>query len=624
MIDYDAFELLYIYIEKLDRCFVNTEFSFNDDYDIEYNSKNKKLKISKKESSIYSGFFGDKIKSINLIVGKNGCGKTTLLDLIGSKLDERYNLFNSNIIGWFALYKCGEEDEFYVEGQSPKLLFDERMLEEKSIAFDYSIHFSYDFGTDNIINLFFSGGHCHKDCPFIFYDRERITSKLLPSSKDSNREEYSHLINREYIKKGNLAYTYFLATKNDSFYRKLENERLALVFTIEKYFGDGSEDFENLFKTKNNLNEYESLHEKYRYRYTIMKSLIYDIYEHVIKKSTFKDEYLEDIKKIMELDMLRKINLLCKTTCYYLDKINGIGSSFHFYEFIDEICSKIEMLPDKYFKYSYNKEKNKIFPNMSSVKEELKIIIELSGEFEQLVYNFLYEYEMLDVNCLLYGDLKKILKVKFNNNVSEGELQLIYCYSGIYYSLVNNRSIQKSAIILLDEPDKSFHPMWISSFIDNLVELVNSINNKLFYQFIITTHSPFMLSDIPKKYITCIDIENHKRVISEPKKSFASNYYDIIKSSFFLEYSLGTFAKKKINKLIKDIDELNGNGLKDDVKKLRNRIDIIDDDFLKNSLNCKLRDKISSIDYNLSLKLQESILEEKLKDIRIELGDIHD
>ena len=80
---YDSFELLYVYIKKIDRCFEDTYLSFTNDYDIEYDYDNKRLKIVKKDSSVLTNFFSNKIKSINLIVGKNGCGKTTLFDLLG-------------------------------------------------------------------------------------------------------------------------------------------------------------------------------------------------------------------------------------------------------------------------------------------------------------------------------------------------------------------------------------------------------------------------------------------------------------------------------------------------------------------------------------------------------------
>ena len=49
---YDSFELLYVYIKKIDRCFEDTYFSFTNDYDIEYDYDNKRLKIVKKDSSV--------------------------------------------------------------------------------------------------------------------------------------------------------------------------------------------------------------------------------------------------------------------------------------------------------------------------------------------------------------------------------------------------------------------------------------------------------------------------------------------------------------------------------------------------------------------------------------------
>lgn len=45
----------------------------------------------------------------------------------------------------------------------------------------------------------------------------------------------------------------------------------------------------------------------------------------------------------------------------------------------------------------------------------------------------------------LIRDFKKVFKIHLNNNISEGELQLINTYSGIYYALTNeykNKNLQ--------------------------------------------------------------------------------------------------------------------------------------------------------------------------------------
>lgn len=627
---YDSFELLYVYIKKIDRCFEDMYFSFTNDYDIEYDYDNKRLKIVKKDASVLTNFFSNKIKSINLIVGKNGCGKTTLFDLLGLMLDDRYDVFNLDYkderSGWFALYKCGSTNEFYVEGFNCKLLFLENYIGNEEIKQMYSIHFTYDFITNNIKEISFSGSYEHHDCPFVFYNQEIRNSSLFlqTNPKIIDRDDYSHLINRKYIKNGKLTHLYYLATNNYDFFKEIENESLAIVIRIknESYYEDEG-NFDLLFNSKVNNDEYLKLEIKDRYRYNLLKTEIYDIYHNVIKKNKEKhDKYLMELKNLEQFDtIINKINLICKITCKYLDTINGLGVSFGYYEFLDEICNKINQLTDKYINYSYLTEKSNIF---SKINEVCEIKINLNDQFDQNVFNFLELYEMGNNGPSLIRDFKKVFKVYLNNNISEGELQLINTYSGIYYALTNGYKNQKSAIILLDEPDKSFHPMWISSFIDNLVKLVESIDNDMKYQFIISTHSPFMLSDIPKDCITCIDIVDHQRIISKAKKSFASNYYDIIKDTFFLEDSVGMFAKEKINEMIEVIDNIDNNISEEKIKRINEMISVIDDNYLRNVLHSELNKKLSNFNQKMALELEQENLIKRINEISMKLGELND
>ena len=627
---YDSFELLYVYIKKIDRCFEDTYFNFTNDYDIEYDYDNKRLKIVKKDASVLTNFLSNKIKSINLIVGKNGCGKTTLFDLLGLMLDDRYDVFNLDYkderSGWFALYKCGSTNEFYVEGFNCKLLFLENYIGNEEIKQMYSIHFTYDFITNNIKEISFSGSYEHHDCPFVFYNQEIRNSSLFlqTNPKIIDRDDYSHLINRKYIKNGKLTHLYYLATNNYDFFKEIENESLAIVIRIknESYYEDEG-NFDLLFNSKVNNDEYLKLEIKDRYRYNLLKTEIYDIYHNVIKKNKEKhDKYLMELKNLEQFDtIINKINLICKITCKYLDTINGLGVSFGYYEFLDEICNKINQLTDKYINYSYLTEKSNIF---SKINEVCEIKINLNDQFDQNVFNFLELYEMGNNGPSLIRDFKKVFKVYLNNNISEGELQLINTYSGIYYALTNGYKNQKSAIILLDEPDKSFHPMWISSFIDNLVKLVESIDNDMKYQFIISTHSPFMLSDVPKDCITCIDIVDHQRIISKAKKSFASNYYDIIKDTFFLEDSVGMFAKGKINEMIEVIDNIDNNISEEKIKRINEMISVIDDNYLRNVLHSELNKKLSNFNQKMALELEQENLIKRINEISMKLGELND
>lgn len=619
---YDSFELLYVYIKKIDRCFEDMYFSFTNDYDIEYDYDNKRLKIVKKDASVLTNFFSNKIKSINLIVGKNGCGKTTLFDLLGLKRVNRYELFTfdkkDRKTGWFALYKCGNTNEFYVEGFNPELLFkSQELINDQMINQLYAIHFYYDFETMMMHEKFFSNSDTHANLSFLYYDKEMIKSQLLPNKKIiASAGDPSYLINRKYIKTGNLANLYYLASNNYSFFKEIESNDLRIIIKFAKNNNYKFVQLYEIFKNKFNKSEYLNLKVQERYRFILFKNIIFEGYE-ILENSEKRNEYLLDIKSIEKnLATIEKINLMCSIACGYIKKY---GYNFLSYGYLDNLCQKINELPNSYLKYKHLQYQNDSY----YFDDYLGIEINLNKQFNQNCYDILELYELLS-NRLNFDNFKKIFQIHLNYPISEGELQLINTYSGIYYALTNGYKNQKSAIILLDEPDKSFHPMRISSFIDNLVKLVESIDNDMKYQFIISTHSPFMLSDVPKDCITCIDIVDHQRIISKAKKSFASNYYDIIKDTFFLEDSVGMFAKRKINEMIEVINNIDNNINEENIKRINEMISVIDDDYLKNILHSELNKKISNFNQKMALELEQENLLKRINEISMKLGELND
>lgn len=87
-------ELIGLIIKKYNNISWNEPIIFNSNYTIEW--KNQHLKVNKVEDSV-SNFYGDSISNITAIVGNNGVGKTTILDLIGCTKEERkYHSFDSS------------------------------------------------------------------------------------------------------------------------------------------------------------------------------------------------------------------------------------------------------------------------------------------------------------------------------------------------------------------------------------------------------------------------------------------------------------------------------------------------------------------------------------------------
>jgi len=149
------------------------------------------------------------------------------------------------------------------------------------------------------------------------------------------------------------------------------------------------------------------------------------------------------------------------------------------------------------------------------------------------------------------------IKTAINNNsifsLSHGQRTML-----IFIALLLNKidELDKDLIIYLDEPDIALHPQWQKQLINNLLKLL-SYKKNIKIHFVITTHSPFILSDIPKQNIIFLDTDkngNCKVVdgLNNRKQTFGANIHTLLSDSFFMEDGLiGEFAKGKIESIRK-------------------------------------------------------------------------
>ena len=101
--------------------------------------------------------------------------------------------------------------------------------------------------------------------------------------------------------------------------------------------------------------------------------------------------------------------------------------------------------------------------------------------------------------------------------------------------------------IVIDEAEICFHPEYQRTFLSKLLALLDRLefNYGPYINIIFTTHSPFLLSDIPDKhilYMTEKDIPTGK--------TFGSNIYDLLNQQFFMDDTIGQFASDKIKEVI--------------------------------------------------------------------------
>lgn len=149
-----------------------------------------------------------------------------------------------------------------------------------------------------------------------------------------------------------------------------------------------------------------------------------------------------------------------------------------------------------------------------------------------------------------YPDSEEVVPLLMKN-LSDGEQQFLHTM-GICLMLKG-----KSALLLLDEPETHFNPDWRSKFIRTLKKsLDHSQSNNLMTDILITSHSPFIISDCyPDKVIA---FEKGKQPINARDMNFRTygTSVDIIMENIFKRRNtIGDLSRKEIEDIQKEISE---------------------------------------------------------------------
>lgn len=125
--------------------------------------------------------------------------------------------------------------------------------------------------------------------------------------------------------------------------------------------------------------------------------------------------------------------------------------------------------------------------------------------------------------------------------LSSGEVSLLNLL-GRTSSIAADLDNEKDTIFLIDEVDLGLHPEWQRLWISKIRPLLSDLFSKN-SQLIVTTHSPILLSDIPKSDIIYLSPNN------ENKETFAQNIYDLFNSSFIFNNVQGEFSTNYIKEI---------------------------------------------------------------------------
>jgi len=169
------------------------------------------------------------------------------------------------------------------------------------------------------------------------------------------------------------------------------------------------------------------------------------------------------------------------------------------------------------------------------------------------------------------------------NNLSSGEKSILRIR--FYIENIIQKSDKENYIILLDEVETDLHPKWQKKLIDYLLDIFKT--KKQTFHFIFTSHSPFMISDLPKENI--IFLKEGKQVYPNIE-TFGANIHTLLSHGFFMDGGLmGEFAKGQINSAITMLNKSHLN--EEDMKFCENIISITGEPLLKRQMQKMLDSK---------------------------------
>lgn len=176
------------------------------------------------------------------------------------------------------------------------------------------------------------------------------------------------------------------------------------------------------------------------------------------------------------------------------------------------------------------------------------------------------------------------------NTLSSGEKQLLNTLGAIIYHIQNidsARSVHyKSINLILEEIELYFHPEYQRQFVKRLIRQIHGADLHKIENINITfvTHSPFILSDVPKCNV--LFLKDGKPDYGMQENTFGANIHSILKNGFFLpNLPMGDFAHDKIDDLFRT---LNGHLFLDEdkerIQRIRQEIALIGEPYLREQL----------------------------------------
>lgn len=565
-----------------------------------------------------------KITQLNAIVGQNGAGKSTIIDVMRSVfIDHKYALPQSKSL--FLVESKSDKIPLVLRNDFGKIILIENgnkselnlgsHLSLQSIY--YSPHFNYNFNRnfddfddhdisfDKILELDLkplTEGNYEGDVAYFSPSQELLFKNTVRQIEFLNSEL---IVEKEVFKS-----IFQLPELDDPLleFRGIKDK--------EEHWNTPGEyrEFISLIKQKveNELDDWNEIEDelemkKYLLKRYIIKFTIVLIHRYIERSNNYLHEGDVpdiDLAEHQDTDAYSLLLLFIEHFSISGNKVfqnGGIESLLSkLYQLIDdtESVNQIAVNPEQTLRVS---------------KEDAIQLLKLQKSFESELSNYFYLLRQDKDEAVLeeYDRVHGFIHYQpFTKKLSSGEHALLNLFSRLYNFLNSNlkkdrfRKLEDHYILLLDEADLSFHPTWKKKYVKSLLTTLpyffEELENKPSIQIIFTTHDPLSLSDLPNDNVVYLERPSydeksqvldyeHKR---RPDKTFGANIVELLSDSFFIDESLtGEFATDLIKSTIEWLNEEDNNTNSEYYKKV---IGLIDEPIVKRKLAEMYDDKMGT------------------------------
>ena len=585
-------KLIYVYVRNY-KNIREQGFPFSSDFEVSFERNILSIRKTNMEEVKNILYGGNMIKDLHIVVGRTGAGKSNLFQLIGMK--ERMRMQPENAGSYFLLYQITDgTNMFAIEVHNmfvPQITKTLRLqtrggneqLKYGFWQFRYEptrgelkevgiVSEGHRNGTA-IANCFDRNAFAHCSYDDIVEDRReawlprKVTAytdafpgmvvraaseyvEQMPAKSVKrkaafiiNRENWQYKLNielprdlmsREYWLYGRRRQSGEVVSLSDIPYARLDGSLPkgrsgTKASAKEMFIHDLLTDYATyLRKIAVSVQEVSKLLSKYRPKHKMDG-------EDDVEDPTILPDGREDIS------LAKRLSWLGQYIDYHTDEQNGNkGLVWQECKEIREMAEILEKFEEKYF----------------TPDQFVCPLTDIDEEGDQRFYD-LFE-SMGQYHRDQYGVFQKEYLPYTLTYLSAGELQMARIWGSIQEAIDTKLSVGNTPderrkikdlhmIVLMDEPETYLHPEYCREFVYKTVQVLERRNPQLHLQLIITTHSPFMLSDTIASQVTCVDFDDDGEcVVLEPtgKPYFAANIFSIMADGFFLDYTIGEYARQ--------------------------------------------------------------------------------